>query len=388
VVLRRALERTIRAGHPWLYAEAVKPPAGLQAGEVDVVDGGGRFVARGLYDPDSPIAVRLWTTAPAERVDGALVGARVKVAAAYRAAVIDRAETDAFRLLHGEGDRLPGIVCDVYGDTAVVRLDTPAVEPLVDAVVDSVRAAEPGLRRVLLRSADRTELARGEGVVALVGALPEAPLHIREYGTLSEVDMLRGHKTGAYLDQRENRRMIRRLAAGRRVLDVFSYTGGFAVSAALGGATEVTCVDVSQPALDTAERNFALNGLDPAAPAWRFVSGDAFEVLVAERSTFDLVILDPPSMASSAESVDGALAAYRRLNELAMARLAPNSLLLTASCSSHITEAHLVAVVRDAAASAQRPARILEHRGAGPDHPTLPAFPEGRYLSALLIGVD
>ncbi|MCE7939865.1 hypothetical protein DCC79_16535, partial [bacterium] len=226
------------------------------------------------------------------------------------------------------------------------------------------------------------------GIDVLHGPALDGPIAIREHGLAFEVDVVRGHKTGFYLDQRENRRRVRDLAAGRRVLNVFAYTGGFSVAAAAGGARAVTTVDIAAPVLDAARRNFALNGLDPDAPHHRWHTGDAFAFLADCRDRYDLVVVDPPSMAPSRASLDRALAAYRQLNTLALACAAPGALVLTCSCSSHVTAEHLRDGVADAAAAARRNVRILERRGAGPDHPLQPGFPEGDYLQALLLYVE
>ena len=349
------------------------------------MDARGRFVARGLADPGSPIAVRVWTTNEAEPLDAALVRRRVEAAWALREAAVDRADTDAFRLLHGEGDRLPGLVCDLYGHSAVLRVEGPAGR-LIDPVASAVKAVVPDLRRLVLRRAGRG--AEDAPATHLFGAPTDRPGQVREHGMRLEVDLARGHKTGLYLDQRENRALVGRLAAGRRTLDAFAYTGGFGLAAALGGATHVTLVETAAPAIEAARRNAAANGLDPSGAGLRFVTADAFDFLADDGGTYDLVVLDPPSMAHSAATLERALGAYRRLNTLALARLAPGGILVTASCSSHVREGHLVEVLRDAAVSSRRAVRILEHRGAGPDHPVLPAFPEGRYLKVLVAWVE
>lgn len=380
--LKRDLARSIAAGHPWLYQDAILLPPGVEPGTVVLVqDRRGRPLALGIADPASPIAVRIWTNRRGARIDDALIEARVATAAALRHAVVPKS-TDTFRLLHGEGDRTPGVVCDIYGDTAVLRPDTLAVDRLLPAFAQAIARELPAVRRVVRR--DPARGSEGERVTTLLGAPLEGPLVVREHGLRFEADPTRGHKTGLYLDQRENRARVRALAAGRSVLNLFSYTGGFSVAAAVGGATSVTTVDTGEPVIEAAKRNFALNGLDPADPRWRFAAADAFAFLEADPTTYDLIIVDPPSMAPSAAALDRALSAYRRVNELALRHLAPRGLLLTASCSSHVSEQHLCEVLRDAARASARSVRILEHRGTGPDHPVLPAFPEGRYLSVLL----
>lgn len=383
VQLRRDLSRALRAGHPWLFADALAVPMGLSAGSVvDVHDARGNWLARGLYDPESPIAVRVWSLDRNESLDAHLLRSRVRSAAALRRTLLAPTDTDAYRLVHGEGDRLPGLVCDVYGDTAVIQLDSPALVPWLTSAAQSVAELLPDIRRIAHSDPRQSEPA---GPSWLVGDAPTERLIVREHGMLLEVDIELGHKTGLYLDQRENRRRIRELAAGRRVLNTFAYTGAFSVAAALGGAASVTTLDQAAPAIAAARRNFALNDLAPEA--YRFITGDAFEFLAEDSERYDLVIVDPPSMAASRASLDRALGAYRRLNIDALARCAPGALLLSASCSSHVSADHLRGILAEAGARAGRSLRILEARGAGPDHPTLPAFPEGDYLHAFLVHV-
>ncbi len=375
-VLRKDLAATIRLGHPWVFDGAVSVPAGMTAGQImDLHDGRGRFLARGLYDPRSPIALRLWTRDPQQPVDEALLRERLRQAAALRRATVDRAASDAFRLAHGEADGLPALVADRYGPVAVLRCDSPAVHGLRAAFAAALMAQWPDLKAVVERQPD------GE-LQAWEGRAPDGPLQVEEHGLRLEADLRQGHKTGLYLDQRENRRRVGRLAAGRRVLNLFSYTGGFSVAAALGGATRVDSVDVAAPALAAAGRNFAMNGLSPDGPGYGFHAVDTMDFLAAERGPWDLIIADPPSMAPSADSRPKALAAYKLLARRCLERLAPGGILVSCSCSSHITAADLRGVLAEAATQAGRPLRLFALHGAGPDHPVLPAFPEGDYLQA------
>ena len=247
VRLRRDLVRAVRRGHPWLYAEALVAPRELPSGTVvEVLDPAGRFLARGVWDAHSPIAVRVLSLDPAEPIDAALVAGRIAAAAAHRAELLGSGDTDCCRLVHGEADRLPGVVCDRYGDAAVLRFDGDGPAALRPWVLEAVRGL-PGVDHVLERPFGRATSRRARTgpdgaaaaerpAVVLSGPAPEGPSVVREHGLRFEVDLLRGHKTGLYLDQRENRARVRELAAGRRVLNLFAYTGGFAVAAAAGGA--------------------------------------------------------------------------------------------------------------------------------------------------------
>jgi 23S rRNA (cytosine1962-C5)-methyltransferase len=381
VLLRKPLERSLRAGHPWLYADAVQAPRGLATGAVvDIVSRDGKFAARGLYDAHSPIAVRVYTMSTGEAVDAALVRARLEAALRARRGAFDAHATDAFRWCNGEGDFLPGVVVDVYASVAVVRLDGEAVRVLRDAVTAAlVAAGRPiGIHHVY-------ERARGEKGEALHGGAPPSPVEVRELGVRWAVDVVRGQKTGFFLDQRENRAAVRPYAAGVEVANLFGYTGGFSVHAALAGAARVATVDSAAPALASARDNFQLNGIDPARH--EFAAEDAFDWLTRARGDgrrFGLVVVDPPSFAPSERARPQALKAYRELNALALSVVAPGGVLAAASCSSHVTMDDFVGALRDAAVDARRPLRLLELRGQPADHPTLPAFPEGRYLKFVL----
>jgi 23S rRNA (cytosine1962-C5)-methyltransferase len=391
--LAKDVAASIRRGHPWVFAAALErargeaPPAGA---EVDVADARGAFLARGYFDPDGPIAVRVLTRDAAVRVDDALVRARVASACALRvsARAAGGLDGDALRLLHGEADGLPGLVLDAYADNGVLRCDGAAAaaawEPHARAIADACGAAGFPLARVWART---PEGRRGDGR-ALLGDAPPVPIVVREAGMQLEVDVVRGQKTGLFLDQRPNRALVGRLAAGARVLNLFAYTGGFSLAAALGGATRVTTVDLARPAIDAARRNFTRSGVDPAPH--EFVAADCREFLAGARResrAWDLVVCDPPSFAPSERARPAALHAYRELNAASLAVVAPGGLLATASCSSHVTEADLRAVVAEAATEVGRDAVVVYAGGAGPDHPVAPAFPEGRYLKFLLLRV-
>jgi 23S rRNA (cytosine1962-C5)-methyltransferase len=409
VKLAKPLERSIRAGHPWVYREALaldggakKALRGARSGlipksiggssfrapstgsAVDIIGTDGKFVARGLFDSRSPIAVRVATLDRAQPLDESFIRARVRSALRARRGAFDAATTDAFRWLNGEGDFLPGVVVDVYGPVAVVRLDGDAVRVwrdwVVAAVVDEGRPL--GIAHVL----ERSRGGRGE---LLHGAAPSSPVEIRENGVRFAVDVVHGQKTGFFLDQRENRRAIRPFCAGVEVVNLFGYTGGFSVHAALAGARRVTTVDVAALALADARNNFALNGLDPARHL--FDAEDAFAWLDRARADgrrYGVVITDPPSFAPSEKALQKALGAYRDLHARALALVDDGGILCAASCSSHVTMDAFVGTLRDASDKTRRPLRLLELRGQPADHPTPPAFAEGRYLKFVVARAD
>jgi 23S rRNA (cytosine1962-C5)-methyltransferase len=386
--LRKDLARHLRAGHPWVFRKAVeRAPRGLPAGAiVDVVEQG-RFVARGYLDPHSAIAVRILTRDPAEAVDADFWRRRAARAAALRRDLVDG--TTGYRLVHGESDGLPGVVVDRYDRFAVLKLYSAGLTPHRGAIVEAVRAAAPDLAGVY----GRDELPRDEeddGAApagrVLWGAEPPERIAIDEHGMRLLVDVRRGQKTGLFLDQRENRRLVRELARGRgEALNCFSYTGGFSVAAALGGAGHVVSVDVDREAVALARENFRENGLDPADHA--FAAEDAFELLARLRQQgrrFDLVVCDPPAFAKSQRAVEGALAGYASLNRAALAVLAPGGLLVTASCSARVSAEQFFDAVKEAAFKARAELQLVHERRQPPDHPVSPQFREGRYLKCLV----
>jgi 23S rRNA (cytosine1962-C5)-methyltransferase len=381
VVLRQATTaERLGHGHPWVWREAIARglDGAVPGEEVQVVAPDGAPVGRGLADPGSPIAVRLWTRSR-DPIDAALWRARTARACALRDKLLGGTRTDAYRVLHGEGDRVPGLVVDRYGPVAVVRADGDAAASRVEDLANALwPALEPmGVRTLMLRAGAKGETPRLE---TLRGSEAPDTVRVEEHGVPFLVDLKRGQKTGAFLDQRENRRRVGELARGRRVLNLFSYAGGFSVHAALGGATHVTSVDVAAGAHATAQASFRAADVDPSAHA--FVTADVRVFLEGARTrgqTWDLVISDPPSYAPSEKTLPRALAAYRGLHGLCATVLAPGGVFCAASCSSHVDAAAFLATLDDAALGGRELA-VLELRGAGPDHPTLPAFPEGRYL--------
>ncbi len=338
VTLRKNLARSLRQGHPWLYRDALAPPSGLADGQVVLVVGRDRRpLVWGFWDAESPIAVRVLGPAPAGDPEE-VVRARLAEALGRRQAGLDPARTNAFRWVHGEGDRLPGIHVDVYDDVATVRYDGDGARAFYRRLPELLAAARP-----LAAVVDRQR--RAETLERVV----------RENGLLFQVDLARGQKGGLFLDQRENRAEVGRRAAGKSVLNLFGYTGGFSIYAAAGGASATDTVDAAAPALEAARRNFALNrlpleraGLHPA---------DAFDFLAqASRAgrRWDIVISDPPSFAPSARALGAARTAYRRLHAMAAAVVAPGGLFCPASCSSHFPRDEFLASVAEGVARTGR----------------------------------
>ncbi len=397
VVLRvtASAESRLRAGHPWLPVEQIKSESRAgEPGDLGVVfDRKRAFLAVGLYDPCSPLRLRVLRARKSGPIDDALLDERVAAALARRVS-LPATDTDGYRMIHGESDGLPGLVADRYADTTVVKLYSHAWVPWLRPVLEALVRHQP-VERVVLRLSRQLSAVPGplfgltDGQV-LMGELPEATLTWREHGLTQEVDPVHGQKTGCFLDQRDNRRRVGELSAGRRVLNLFAYTGGFSLAAARGGATEVWSVDLSAPALAAAERNVALNRHVPAVAAARHVTrrGDAFEVLRDLQSadeSFDLVIVDPPAFARSNAQLPGALEAYGRLAKLAARLVTPDGTLLLASCSRPVSADDFLATVSAAARAAGRPLRDVRETGHGLDHPT--DFAESEYLKAVFATV-
>lgn len=372
----KPLRDRVGAGHPWVYDRALAPPPGkVAAGDVvTLVDERGPLAAA-LADPASPLRARVLDRDPEAACDARWAGARAEAAAARRVRDPLLVGCTGRRVIHGEADACPGLVIDVYASTAVVVFDGPGATAFWRARLDAVLAglARAGIvcEHVWVRG-DRGQRSAGE---AYRGDPPDE-IVIAEDEARFAVDVRAGQKTGFFLDQRDNRRTIRRHAAGASVLNLFCYTGGFSLHAALGGAASVTSVDLAAPAIAGVARNCELSGLPPHER----IIGDCFDVLARakrERRRWDLVIVDPPSFAPSERAKPAALKAYQRLVLAALDVVEPIGRFALASCSSHVTEADLLALCPG-------DLRLRHAAGAASDHPVLPAFPEGRYLKFLL----
>lgn len=383
VVLRRKLSRALAAGHPWVYRDAVDGDPGPPGTVVDVVDRRGRLVARGLAEA-GPIAVRVWTTRE-ERLDAGLVTRRLTAAATLRDRVLagEGGETDCLRLLHGEGDRVPGLTCDVYGTLATAAVDGAAMTARRDLWEGplSTWLQDRGVQTLLLRTGKR----HAREVERVFGPAPPERLVVRERGLRLCLDPVRGQKTGLFLDHRPGRARVRSLAAGARVLDLYSYVGGFSAAAGLGGAAQVHSVDVAKGAIAMAQATWAANDLDASHHVATVADVPQRLAELAEGGErFDLIIADPPSFAPNAAAVPGALESYRKLHRASLGLLREGGLLLAATCSSHVDAAAFEGVLAEAASQARRVVQVLERWGAPADHPRLLAFPEGDYLHCVL----
>lgn len=377
LVVSPAAADAARRGHPWIWQNALlRGGKSSTAGDdVRVVAQDGTLVGHGIVDPGSPIFVRLWTSRD-ERIDEKLFDRRIKRALAVRQELFDD-RTNAYRCIHGEGDRMPGFVVDRYADVAVLRTDGEGARAREDELVRALwpQLERNGVTRLIARDASKSSEAR-----LLRGDPCPDRVEVREHGVPFAVDVLRGQKTGAFLDQRENRVRVGHLARGRRVLNLFSYAGGFSLHAALGGATKVTSVDIAANAHATAQTSFKLAGIDPRAH--EFITADAFAFLAGAKkkgTTWDLIVSDPPSFAPNEKSLPRAMSAYRALHRACVEVMAENGVFCAASCSSHV-DARAFSSTLDDGALGRDDLRLLELHGPPSDHPTLPGWPEGRYL--------
>jgi len=386
--LAAAAESVVRAGHPWVFAASVRRqnrPG--KTGELAVIyDRNNEFLAAGLFDPDSPIRVRILHSGKPQPLDRDWWRRHLQQAQSRRAGLFDE-KTTGYRCINGESDGWPGLVLDRYDTTLALKLYTAAWLPRLGEVVEFLAAKD---NRIVLRlsrniATAAAQFGHGDGQM-LHGAALEGPVVFLESGLRFEADVLRGQKTGFFLDQRENRRNVESLAAGGRVLNLFSYSGGFSLYAARGGAASVCSVDISPQALAAAERNFALNRHFPAVAACPRETAQAdvfFWLREPPARRFDLIVLDPPALAKRQSEREEALRAYSRLLAGAAARLADNGMLVASSCSAHVSAADFFGLAREAARQSGRAFEEWRATRHAPDHPV--TFPEGDYLKCIYL---
>jgi 23S rRNA (cytosine1962-C5)-methyltransferase len=384
-------ESVLRAGHPWLYDESIRSQSRPgKMGELAVVyDRRNCFLALGIFDPSSVIRLRVLLTGKPRRIDPAFWSERLAQTLQRRSGLFDD-KTTGFRWINGESDGWPGFVLDRYDSTLVLKLYTAAWLPWLAPVLDAIETQLKPARIVLRLSRNVQEFANQhfgkiDGEI-LRGTALAGPVIFRETGLLFEADVLRGQKTGFFLDQRENRRLIEGLARGRSVLNAFSFSGGFSLYAARGGARWVLDLDISTHALKAADRNFALNEAERAVRLCdhETARADVFAWLGHKhKRKFDLVVLDPPSLAKRAVERDGALAAYSKLVSLGIKHLAAGGILLSCSCSAHVPAALFYDVVRTAAMASKRRFKEIGQTGQPADHHAV--LDEAKYLKAIYL---
>lgn len=384
-------ETILRSGHPWLFAESIREQnrAG-NLGELAVIyDRNDAFLAIGLFDPDSPLRVRILHSGKPQTIDAAWWQKHLSETIHRRDGLFDE-ETTGFRWINGESDGWPGLVLDRYCRSLVLKLYTAAWLPRLDEIVALITEFLPNERLVLRLSRNIQRIAQSEFKFSdgeiLHGSPLDAPMVFLESGLCFEADVLRGQKTGFFLDQRENRRHVESLARNRDILNAFSFSGGFSLYAARGGARSVTDLDISAHALESARRNFALNQSNPAIASClhNTIQADAFEWLAANAGKkFDLVVLDPPSLAKREMERTGAIQAYGKLARHGIAHLRPGGILIAASCSAHVSGEEFFKMLREIARNSGREFEEMRTTGHAADHPA--TFPESHYLKSIYL---
>ncbi len=386
VILKDGTQKRNREGHPWVYRNQIEQIDGpVQDGDaVTVTDSRGKPLGTGLFNGRSMITIRIMSHRQ-EPIDDTLIQSRVREALNYRQ-MFERADTDCRRLIFAEADRLPGIIADQFGKVVVLQNLSLGMERFLPVIARTLQE-QVGCETLILKNDDAIREKEGLPLQYKTWFGPEVgETRILERGVILNVDVRGGQKTGYFLDQKANHAYIARFAAGRRALDCFTYIGGFALHAARSGAVSVTAVDSSGPALALASRNEKDNGL--SGIDWQ--EANAFDFLreaVRARSTYDLIVLDPPAFAKSHAALASATRGYKEINLCALRLLSAGGILATHSCSFHMPQDHFIATVLEAARDARRVVRVLALRRQDHDHPVLAGYPESHYLKSLWLQV-
>ncbi len=386
IYLKKERDAPVLRGHPWIFSGAIERADGDQecAGIADVFDSKKNWIARGLYSPKSQIRVRIlaWKDEP---IDQNFFSHRLTQALSLREKHLERS-TNAYRLINAEGDFLPGLIVDRYADFFVCQFFTAGMDLFKDDIVSTLSAL--GITKgIFERSEGRVREQEGlePSAGVLTGEAPPDLINVEENGFKFLVDVRRGQKTGFFLDQRDSRVFLSSTSRDQEILNVFSYSGAFSVYAFGGGAKEIISIDSSRPALELAEQNLALNGF--AEAPGELLKGDAFAYLKETDRKFDLIVLDPPSLAHKRSDVTAATGGYKFLNLHALKHLKPGGMLLTFSCSQHLSTDLFQKVVFGAAVDAMRKVSIVKRLGHPIDHPISLHHPEGEYLKGLVLRV-
>jgi len=384
LVLKRNEDRRLRAGHLWVYSNEVDikktPLSSFAPGAAVVIQSAtGKTLGAGYVNPHSLLCARLLSRKPRTQFDVAFFARRLQSALALREALY---AAPFYRLVFGEGDALPGLVIDRYGDVCIVQITTAGMEMLREHLLEALQQMLAPVG-ILLRNDSTLRVLEGLSQEnEVIGSVPDS-VDLEEGGAHFSVPLGAGQKTGWFYDQRSNRLMMHKYVRDKRVLDVFSYIGAWGIQAAVAGATGVRCVDASAAAVDCLQRNAAASGVTDRVQT---TTGDAFDVLhdlQGQGQTFDVVVVDPPAFIKRRRDIKSGEQGYLRLNRLALQLLVPGGILISCSCSMHLAEARLQSIVHQAASQSGRRLQILERGFQGPDHPVHPAIPETAYLKAL-----
>jgi 23S rRNA (cytosine1962-C5)-methyltransferase len=391
ITLNSGREASLIRRHPWIFSGAIKSVEGdpVDGQTVEVFTKDTQWLARGSYSAKSQIRVRILSFDLDEHIDREFIKNRVARAIALRKDITGLSDSDAYRLIFGESDGLPGVIADRYGDYLVCQFLSTGAEFWKTDIVDELMAQFP-CRGIFERSDSDSRQKEGLPirVMTLAGNPPPSLILVKEGPLQFLVDVYNGHKTGFYLDQRQNRALLMKYAKNKEVLNAFSYTGGFGIAASLAGSLKVTNIDTSLEALDLARQNFILNNAE--LDNIEFLQEDVFNLLRTFRDSrrqFDLIILDPPKFVGSASQLSGGTRGYKDINLLAFKLLRPGGILMTFSCSGYVKPELFQKIVADGAVDAGRQACVLEYLSQGPDHPVALNFPEGLYLKGMVCRV-
>jgi 23S rRNA (cytosine1962-C5)-methyltransferase len=388
VILKKSADKFVKRKHPWIFSGAIEKVEGNPSnGEIiQIFTSNKTFVGYGSFSPLSQIRVRIWSFNPEQKIDEDFFRKKILAASELRNKIIDTSKTDAYRIVNAESDGLPGLIIDRYGEYFVCQYLSSGAEFYKEKIVEILNDLfKP--KGIYERS--DVDVREKEGLKPTKGLLsgtePDYLIEVIENGFKFLVDIKEGHKTGFYLDQRDNRKLISEFAKDKAVLNCFSYTGGFSVYALATGAKSVTQIETSSSALDLANKNIELNGLD--LPIVENINGDVFEILRKfrdERRSFDLIILDPPKFAESSSQIQKASRGYKDINLLAIKLLNPGGILFTFSCSGHISQELFQKIVSDAVLDSGREVKIIKQLSQSSDHPVSLNFPEGLYLKGFV----
>ncbi len=384
IILKKDREFALLKGHPWIYGEAVKEiGTGIKTGTiVSVFSHKKHWLGQGYIDVDSRILVRMLPLARNESVNKG-IKRLVSNAIRLRKSFFNETQTNAYRLINGEGDFLPGLIVDRYAEAVSIQVYSLGLEPVIDLVIEQLCQELPEIKYIWRRNQIRVAKTAYSGLIKGRNLPPR--IRFLENGLNFVTDLVNGQKTGFFLDQRDNRNLIRQLADKKSFLNICGYTGAFTVAAAAGQATDSVTVDIAKPALEEAKNNLELNNF--SLNTHKLVCADMYDYLQECRQKFGLVVLDPPSMAKSKKDQHKAIRAYQKLNILGMKVVEPGGLLFTASCSSQVSREDFACAVKDAAVKAKVKAQIIQERFHACDHPTSLCHPEGRYLKGMLLRI-
>jgi 23S rRNA (cytosine1962-C5)-methyltransferase len=392
VILKKSADSFIKRKHPWIFSGAIEKVEGNPSNgqTVQIFTSDKKLVGNGSFSPSSQIRVSVWSFNPEEKIDEDFFRRKISLAQSLREKIIKISETNAYRIINAESDGLPGLIVDRYSGYLVCQFLSAGVEANKEIIIEILSETfKPAgiFERSDVEVRTKEGLQPTQGI--LRGTVPDNFIEVQENGFKFFVDIKGGHKTGFYLDQRDNRALVSDLSKGKNVLNCFSYTGGFSVYALAAGANKVTQIEASTSAIEISNKNFELNNLNSSLV--ENINGDVFEVLRKfrdERRTFDLIILDPPKFAESASQIQKASRGYKDINLLAMKLLNPGGILFTFSCSGHISSELFQKIVADAALDSGREVRIIKQLTQSADHPIAANFPEGLYLKGLVCIVN